>query len=150
MLCPRQHRLKFAHFRYFQVPTHYHLDHAFAQAEKIWCLKQGKASGLDKSQNHIYKLWGWRIAPVVIFQRHKHGANDVDPKELLGMMKARLQKLGQVVVLGGAYQPRNRLTCHGERLNKCNKRNFITYMWAGNFRNVNNLIALEMCRDQIR
>lgn len=30
------------------------------------------------------------------------------------------------------------------------RRRLMTYMWAGNFLYVNNLIALEMCRDQIR
>lgn len=110
VLRPRQHRLEFAHFRYLQVSAHDHLHHALAEAEKVWCLKQGICSGLHESQNHINKLGCWRIAPIVVLQRHEHGADDVDAQELLGVVEAGLQQLGQVVVLGGANQARNGLT----------------------------------------
>ena len=62
-------------------------------------VEDGERPRLDEGQDHVDELRGGGVPPVVVLQAVEHLAADVDADELLGVVEAGLQQLGQVVVL---------------------------------------------------
>lgn len=102
VLGPGQHGLKLPNFGNLQIPAHYHLHHALAEVQEVGHVEQCVRLGLDECQYHVDQLGRGRVAPVVVLERYQHSAHHVDAQELLRVVEARLQQLGQVVMLGSA------------------------------------------------
>ena len=76
-------------------------------------MEDSESSGLNEGEDHVDKLRGRAVPPVVGLQRPQHLTGDLCPDELFGVVETGLDQVGQIVVLGGADEAGNGET--GER-----------------------------------
>ena len=66
-----------------------------------------ESAGLNEGDDHVEELLSGAVPPVVGLQRPQHLTGDLRPDELLGVMKAGLDEVWEIVMLSSADETRD-------------------------------------------